>query len=122
MRVKRITTTLALAVFAIVASHNALAAFERVAQAYEVKTKNFTAPASANGGIVIRECDACRFRSIRVTTATAYSIDGESLTLDNFKDALAASRRSTVTLTVLHDLESDTVVRISATMVGKRTQ
>ena len=116
------TTTIILTAIVFIASHSALASFEPIALAYEVKTQNFTAPATANGGLLLRECDACKYRSIRVTASTAYSVNGEPLTLDKFKDALSYSSRSNVTLTVLHHLESNTVLRVSATFVGKRAQ
>lgn len=117
MRASRSIRNAVLTAFAVSISLPAVAAFERVSLAYEVSTRNFTAPASTNGGIVIRECDSCEMRSIRVTAGTAYTLDGKSITLDEFKDALVLSGRDTVLLTVLHHLESDTVLRVSATSV-----
>ena len=118
MRVSRIAKTIILAVTALVAG----AAFERVSLAYEVSTRNFTAPATQNGGVVIRRCDNCSLQSIRVTASTTYTLDGEMLSLEKFKDALVLSNGDAVTLTVLHHLESDTVLRVSATTVRNYTR
>ena len=106
----------------LLAALPALAAFERVSMAYEVVPRNFTAPATANGGLVIRECDRCAMRSIRVTAGTTYTMNGDRVTLDEFKDALDLRDREAVLLTVLHHLESDTVLSVSATSVRKTVQ
>lgn len=88
--------------------------FEPVSMAYEVAGKHFTAPATPNGGLTLRRCGDCTPQTIRVTETTLYSFDGQQMILDRFRDALAAAPRNHVMLAVMHHLESDTVLRVSA--------
>lgn len=117
MRASRSLQTAVLMVAALIVALPAAATFERVSLAYEVATRNFTPPATQSGGLVLRQCDTCTRQSIRVTPGTLYVLDGESLSLDKFKEALQLSGSNPITLTVLHHLESDTVLRVSATTI-----
>ncbi len=90
------------------------AAGEIVSLAYEVPLSEFRAPATTNGGASFRECSECERHLVRVTAATHYVVNGKSMQLEAFKDALMhASDRDEKTLTVLHHLESDTIESIS---------
>ena len=107
-------TRILLSVLFILVAGAAQADFEPVSLAYEISGKDFTVPATPNGGLTLRRCDDCASQSIRVTDTTLYSFNGQQMILDRFKDALAAAPRNQVVLAVMHHLESDTVVRVSA--------
>ncbi len=88
-----------------------------VSLAYEVPLSEFRAPATTNGGASFRECSDCERHLVRVTAATHYLINGKSMRLQAFKEALMhANDRDEKTLTVLHHLESDTIQSISVSL------
>lgn len=88
-----------------------------VSLAYEVPLSEFRAPATTNGGASFRECSECERHLVRVTAATHYLINGKSMRLQAFKEALMhANDRDEKTLTVLHHLESDTIQSISVSL------
>lgn len=79
-------------------------------QGYEIMLSNFTAPATANGGVTFRECDSCDRRTVRVTSSTRYAVNGRTVRLEDFRKALTqVPDRDEAALTVLHHLESDTI-------------
>jgi len=84
-----------------------------VSQAYEVVLSDFRAPATENGGVAFKECDDCDRMSVRVTSGTRYSVNGKSVRLSEFREAISlAGDRDEKYLTVLHHLESNTVESI----------
>ncbi len=105
---------LAMVTMALIAP--AHAAFDVVSRAYEVSPRNFTMPTTPNGGLIMRECSACDARMLRVTSTTIYSFDGRQMSLDRFREALMTAPADAVTIGVTHHLESDTVLRVSATL------
>ena len=93
------------------------AAGEIVSLAYEVPLSEFRAPATANGGASFRECSECERHLVRVKESTHYSINGKSVRLQAFKEALMhATDRDEKTITVLHHLESDTIESIAVSL------
>ena len=108
------TTRILLALASILLAASAQAAFEPVSLAYEITGQNFRAPSTPNGGLSIRRCNDCTSQSIRVTDRTIYTFDGQPMTLDRFRDALAAAPADGVVLAVMHHLQTDTVLRVSA--------
>ncbi|MDH3352325.1 MAG: hypothetical protein OEM60_09815 [Gammaproteobacteria bacterium] len=84
-----------------------------VSQAYEVALSDFRAPATENGGAAFKECRNCARRIVRVTSGTRYAVNGQSLSLEKFREAISkADDRDEKSVTVLHHLESDTIVSI----------
>jgi len=84
-----------------------------VSQAYELQLSDFRAPATENGGAAFKECSDCTRRIVRVTSGTRYAVNGQSLSLAKFREAIAqASDRDEKSVTVLHHLESDTIISI----------
>ena len=85
-----------------------------VSLAYEVPLSEFRAPATTNGGASFKECSDCERHLVRVTEATHYVINGKSMQLQEFREALMhATDRDEKSVTVLHHLESDTIESIS---------
>ena len=88
-----------------------------VSQAYEVFLADFRPPGAAGGTVAFRECKDCEMRTIGVSSNTRYNVNGKSVRLAEFRKAIAAVRdREAVALTVLHHLESDTIVSISVSL------
>ena len=90
---------------------------EVISRAYEISLDQFQAPATPNGKTSFRPCRQCDRQSARVTPQTRYSVNGEVLKLQDFRAALllVQDRRNAI-VTVLHHLESDTVVSIDASL------
>jgi predicted secreted protein len=92
----------------------AAADFETVSRAYEVSLDRMTIPATVNSRVMFKDCDSCDTQSIRVTAETRYSVNGRKLRLKKFRQAIRrAPRGQDVPVTVLHHLESDTVLAVS---------
>lgn len=88
----------------------ATADFVVVTEAYEVPVSELRLPGVVNGTVTFRECKECDYRTIRVTAATSYQANGETLSLKDFRNALEnVPNPSDATATVLHHLESDTI-------------
>jgi len=95
----------------------AMAEFVTVSRAYEIALGDLTAPLTVNSKMMFSECSECDSRSIRVTPNTRYAINGRRMGLEKFRAALERIDRidhpNKVPVTVLHHLESNTVVSVS---------
>jgi len=95
---------------ALCASLPAAAVFEVVSKAHEVALTDLRLPGSTSGTLTFKACKDCDYETVRVTASTQYEANRQSLTLEDFRNALAQIRnRQEVTVTVLHHLESDTI-------------
>lgn len=113
MTIKRILIIALLAM-----SVPAAADFEVITEAYEVRLDYFQAPATENGGFSFKTCEDCERIRLNVHPGTRYSVNGKSVRLKGFRDALMQVRdRKEPTVVVKHHLESDTVVAISVTHI-----
>lgn len=102
---------------AVVLSLSLAAGAQVVSQAYEVALGDFRAPATPNGSAAFKECDSCERMLVRVTAATRYAINGRTVQLDDFRDAIKQARhRENAPVTVLHHLESDTIQSIAVSL------
>jgi hypothetical protein len=115
MKIKTLTAIATLAMIGLSAA--AVADFTPVTQTYEVAIGNFQAPISANGVAMFKSCDKCEPMSIRVTPNTQYVVNGKSVTLTKFRDAISqVDRRALIPVAVMQHLESNTVVSIRVTI------
>ncbi len=109
----RLLKTLVIMV-AVLASSAALAEFRTIVRANEVILSELQLPASANGIVVFKGCGACDQKSVNVSQATQYVLNGRAVSLGEFRRALATvGDRQSETAIVMHHLESDLVTRIS---------
>lgn len=114
MTIKSLTTITALALSTLALSLPAIGQDRIVSKAYEIALRDFQAPATANGGVGFKECSSCPQNLKRVTPDTRYLLDGRSVRLQDFRDAVAAiSDRDEAMVVVLHHLETDTVVSLN---------
>ena len=96
---------------------SAAAQFRTIAPAYEVLLSNFRPPETANGGVAFRQCGDCEMQQLPVTSSTVYVLNGQSVVLKEFREALiSVDNRESVTVMVMHHLESDTVIKVSVTI------
>jgi len=108
MKIKTlITVTLLGLSFAVVAQNQV------ISQAYEVTLSDLRTPATENGAVAFKECNECELMRVRVTSSTHYVINGKTVKLQDFRKTVRqASDHDENTATVLHHLESDTIISI----------
>lgn len=95
----------------------AAADFQTVSQAHEVALSDLTVPTSQNGRVLFKECDECDTESVRLTPNTDFVVNGRSVRFEKFRTiARDTNEADTVPVTILHHLESGTVVRLSLTV------
>lgn len=95
----------------------AAADFQTVSRAYEVALSNLTVPTSTNSRILFKECDECNTETARLTPNTDFVVNGRSVRFEKFRSiANEINEADSVPVTVLHHLESGTVVRLSLTV------
>ncbi|MGB5247849.1 MAG: hypothetical protein WBM54_05650 [Woeseia sp.] len=108
-------TFLALTLAAL--SFAAHADMRTVTEAFEVGLNDFRAPGADNGTLAMRPCSDCDFETLRVTSQTRYSINGEALTLSDFRQALQTARSKSESIVIVsHSVDSDTVKAVSASI------
>lgn len=86
---------------------------EVISEAYELTLETFEAPATLNGSAAFRACDECQRQRARTTPATKYKLGGKVVDFAEFREAIRrVSDRDSASVTLVHHLESDTVVSI----------
>jgi len=91
----------------------AAAEFKTIERAYEIALSNFRVPVTQNGALIFRQCDDCEPKVIRMTPNTAFVVNGEPVTLKEFRKSVFQVRdRAAETIIVRHHLESDTITRV----------
>ncbi len=92
----------------------AAAEFTTISKAYEVSLSDLRVPATPSSGVIFKECAECDMMSVRVTPNTQYIVNGKSLLLKDFRKAVfQVTHRDTTSVTILHHLESDTIVSVT---------
>ena len=99
----------------LVVSLPAVAEFtQTVSMAYELALSEIRVPATPNSGLIFKECASCDMITVRVTANTQYIVNGRSLPLKEFRKAgFQVTNRDRTAVTVLHHLESDTIVSVT---------
>ncbi len=83
-------------------------------KAYEVDGIDLRMPPGKTGILTFKECSDCDSHRVLVTGMTRYVINERSVKLADFKKRIPGSRYAYTT--VIHDLESDTITVIDATL------
>ena len=87
---------------------------EVIAEAYELTLDTFQAPATLNGSAGFKTCPECARQLVRTTLSTKYKLNGEVVKFADFRKAISRVQdRDKASVTLVHHLESDTVVSIS---------
>ncbi len=101
----------------IITMTSAVADFKTVDLAYEVPFAHLRMPASSNGSVTFKQCDACEEFTVSVTPATQYLINGQNVQLSEFRNVMFRARSLSSNAgnaaTVLRNLESDVAISIA---------
>ena len=94
----------------------AAADFQTVAEAHEVSLADLRVPQSESGTVSFKTCEECAYQVKRVGENAEWVLNGERLPLDKFRRGLASIiDRDAASVTVLHHLEKDRVIRVTVT-------
>ena len=108
MKIKMIITALLLCL-----AVPAAAQFKTISEAYEVRISDVRSPQNDVGTIAFKKCVECDYETKRVNRATVWEFNGERMSLEKFRRALATVDRSdNFPVQVLHHLESDQVTKV----------
>jgi len=108
MKMKLIVTALLLCL-----SVPALAQFKTIAEAYEVQIGDVRLPQNDIGTIAFKRCGDCDYETRRINRGTVWEFNGERMSLEKFRRALARVDRSdNIPVQVLHHLESNQVTKV----------
>jgi hypothetical protein len=103
-----------LAALLMTLSLSAAADFTTVDLGYEVALSDMTVPVTSSGSLVFKECEDCDAKMIRMTPETRFIVNGRTVQLKDFRKRVFQVRdRSSVPVTIMHHLDSDTVTSIS---------
>ena len=94
----------------------AMADFKTVAEAHEVSLTDLRVPQSESGTVTFKTCDDCSYLTKRVNKDTQWILNGNALPLAKFRrGVLSITDRDAASVTVLHHLERDRVLRVEVT-------
>lgn len=97
-------------VFGLSLAFPAAANFEIVSKAHEVSLADLRLPGSTAGTLTFKPCRDCDYQTVRVTAATRYEVNSQSIGLEAFRSQLGSiTERREKTVTVLQHLESNTI-------------
>ena len=84
-----------------------------IAEAHEVAAGDIRLPQGPVGTIGFRRCAECAYEARPVDANTAWAINDNEVSLEFFRKTLAALQNpDEVAVQVLHELESDRVIRV----------
>ncbi len=96
-------------------SLTAAADFRTITEVHEVNLIFLRLPGTPSGTLSFAECADCDSQTIRVSPATRYAINGRTVSLADFKRAVASvTNRGDTVINVSHHLESNTVTKVTA--------
>ena len=85
-----------------------------IALAHEVNLNDVRFPQSTSGTIGYRACADCEYSTKRVSGDTRWVLNGQPVTLEKFREALAhITNRNTEIVTITHHLEQDRITEVS---------
>ena len=94
-------------------SLTAAADFRTITEVHEVNLVFLRLPGTPSGTLAFAACADCDSQTIRVSLATHYIVNGQTMSLADFKRAVASiTNRRDTNIDVFHHLESDTVIRV----------
>lgn len=94
-------------------SITAAADFRTITEVHEVNLVFLRLPGTPSGTLSFADCADCDSQTIRVSPATRYVVNGRTVSLADFKRAVARiTDRGNTDVNVYHHLESDTVTKV----------
>ncbi len=108
-------TKIIIAAVALLAAMPAMADFKFITQGYEVALSDVRLPRNIGGTIAFKPCAECSFETRRVTADVRWEINGQALSLAEFRKRTAQlGDRETRPVTVTRHIESDRITKVSA--------
>ncbi len=96
-------------------SLTAAADFRTITEVHEVNLIFLRLPATSSGTLSFAGCADCDSQTIRVIPATRYLVNGRTVSLADFRRAVASvTNRQDTIINVSHHLESNTVTTVTA--------
>lgn len=103
-----------IAAIALAFAAPAFAQITTIALAHEVNLNDVRFPQSTGGTIGYRPCAECEYTTERVSGNTRWVLNGQPVTLEKFREALAhITNRDTEIVTIMHHLEEDLITEVS---------
>lgn len=91
----------------------AAAQLKTISAAYEIALSDFRLPQRNVGTIAYKKCAECTYETKRVDELTVWEINGKSMPLAKFREALRnVDDPSQETIQVLHHLESNRIKKV----------
>ena len=91
----------------------AAADFTTVQQAYEIALSDLRLPRNKTGTIAFKECDSCKYMTVRVGADTRYTLNGKAVPLKKFREALSVVENiDDQPVTVLRHVERNQVTAV----------
>ena len=91
----------------------AAADFTTVQQAYEIALSDLRLPRNKTGTIAFKECDSCKYMTVRVGADTRYTLNGKAVPLKKFREALSVVENGDdQPVTVLRHVERNQVTAV----------
>lgn len=99
---------------ALLLSIPAIAQFKAITEAYEVALHDLRLPRNDGGTIAFKACGECDYETRRVAANARWQINGEDMTLEEFRDGVDdIDRHESVAVTVTHHIESDRITNVA---------
>jgi hypothetical protein len=93
--------------------------FVTVQEAYEIALSDLRLPRDESGTIAFKECGSCDYMSVRVGADTSYKLNGETVPLRRFREALLlVENPDDQPVTVLRHVERNQVTAVSVNLRG----
>ena len=81
--------------------------------AYEIALSDLRLPRNKSGTIAFKECDSCKYMTVRVGADTRYTLNGKAVPLKKFREALSVvENRDDQPVTVLCHVERNQVTAV----------
>lgn len=94
-------------------SIQATAEFRTVMEVHEVYLVNVRLPGTESGTLTFSLCEKCELFTLRVTPATRYVVNGQTVTLVDFRKAVRGIRnRNEQMVDVFHELATNTATTV----------
>ena len=85
-----------------------------IALAEEVSLASVRLPQTDSGTLAYKSCEGCEYRTVRVSSDCTWRVNGQRLTLEKFRTAVAGvSDRDNEYVTVKRHLENDLITDVS---------
>ena len=102
-----------LVIFSVCVALPAMAEIRTLTDSRELRPSEMTVPTSVNSRVAFRSCEECDLETARLTPATAFSVNGNVVEFDDFRQAFIILRQRGNGYALLSiDTKNQTIVSI----------